>query len=123
VCNVTCAELLTETENTFLIGSTITFYLTVEINLSPVESGIFILHKDGVTLSRSNVNHTALDGKNVTYFLYDAQSADSGVYQAEHISTHAMLFTNRLNVSIINLNPSSIISQLPSSTSNSKLCS
>ena len=42
----TCAGLTTDIENTastFLIGSTITLYLTVTINLSPIDSqGSFI---------------------------------------------------------------------------------
>ena len=102
---------------TFSIGSTITFYLTVKINLSPVDSqGAFILHKDDMLLDREN--NVTFDSNSSAYHLIDAQPADSGEYYAEHLSQHAMLFTNRLFINVTNatnLNPS-VTSQQHTST-------
>ena len=91
------------------------------INLSPAESGFSVLYKDGNILIRSNFSITTLDSKNTVFHLNDAQLTDSGVYQAEHISTHAMLFTNMLLINITNLNPSSTVSQPHSTTLRSEL--
>ena len=124
-CNITCAGLATDIENTttFSIGSTITFYLTVKINLSPIDRQLdhsgFILHKNNIPLIRENVT---FDRENFTYRLYNAQPADSGVYYGERISRHAILLTNRLFINVTNvsnLNPS-ITSQQLISISTSK---
>lgn len=124
-CNVTCASITTDMKNTsaaYLIGSTITLHLMLEPYLSAlVEGGGFVLYKDEAALMRSNVNLTSLGSGSVMYHLYDAQPTDSGVYYAEHISTHAVLFTNRLFINISDLNPSSTTSQPHTSKISSKL--
>lgn len=118
---MTCASLTTDTTNpaaTYPIGSTITLHLMVMINLSPTESGFPILYKDG---NISNLNFTMLDNENTVYILNNAQLTDTGVYHAEHISPHAMLFTNTLFINITNLNPSSTALQTHSTTIRSEL--
>ena len=122
-CNVTCASLTTNGTNsvaTFLNGSTITLHLKVNISLSPTESGSFVLHKDGGSFSRSNINVTMLDSGNTIYHLYNAQHADSGMYQAEYIGTHPRLFSNTLFITVTSLNPTSTPSQLQPTMINSK---
>ena len=125
ICNVTCASITTDMKNiaaTYLIGSTITLHLMVELHLSALaEGGGFVLYKDEAALMRSNVNLTTLGSGSVMYHLYDAQPTDSGVYYAEHISTHAMLFTNRLFINISDLNPSNTTSQPHTTKISSKL--
>ena len=118
---MTCASLTTDTTNSaaiYSIDSTITLHLVVMINLSPTESGFPVLYKDG---DISNLNFTMLDNENTVYFLNNAQLTDSGVYQVEHISPHAMLFTNTLFINITNLNPSSTALQTHSTTITSEL--
>ena len=117
-CNTSCAGLKTDINGTatFPVGSTITFYLTIKIYLSPIDSqGIFLLFKDDESLSRDNF---IFDSQNVVYHLHVAQPSDSGVYYAEYISQHVTLLTNRLFINIAILNPS-ITSQQHTSTSTS----
>ena len=121
---MTCASLTTNGTNslaTLLFGSTITLHLRVNISLSPKDSGFFVLRKDGDLFNRSNINVTVLDNKTIIYHLYDAQPTDSGVYQAEYIGTHPILFTNELFIIVTSLNPSSTMSELHPTMINSKL--
>ena len=120
---MTCASLTTNATNpaaTYSVGSTITLHLMLMINLSPTESGFPVLYKDGNVLI-SNFSIVTLHNKNIVFYLNDAQLTDSGVYQAEHISTHATLFTNTLFINITNLNPSSTVLQSHSTTLRSEL--
>ena len=121
---MTCASLTIDTTNPaaiYPIGSTITLHLMLMVNLSPAESGFPVLYKDGNILIPSNFSIITLDHKNTIFYLNDAQLTDSGVYQAEHISTHAMLFTNTLFINITNLYQSSTVSQPHSTTLRSEL--
>ena len=125
-CNVTCASLTANGINsvaTYLFGSTITLHLKVNISLSPTESGFFVLHKYGGSFNRSNISITVLDNRNIMYHLYNAQHADSGMYQAEYIGTHPRLFSNTLFITVTSLNPTSTPSQLQPTMINSKWCS
>ena len=60
-----------------------------------------ILRKNGSPVIGSNVNHTSLDLPQVNYYIHNAQLSDSGVYDAEYIGTHSMLFTNQILVTVV----------------------
>ena len=110
ICNQTCSRLTVD-NTTFIANSNIAFYLTVIVNTSPDDHGTMILRKDGLSVSGSNVNHTSLNLLQVTYYIFNVQPKDSGVYDAEYNGMHATLFTNKMSIKVIEINYTSSSSQ------------
>lgn len=109
-CSDGCGILTIDSNTTdFYQNSNITFYSTVKANLlAPTaddELGFFIFLKDGDHINNPNrTNHSVITSPNITFYIFNAQFSDGGVYQFKFISPHADLYTNRLSIKI---NPSS----------------
>ena len=118
-CNDVCARLTVVNSNKteFYQNSNVTFYAEVEPNLLqsvmiPGNEGVFILLKDGNPINRHNISHTPVNKPNITFHLYDLQVSDDGVYQFVYSNQYSDLYTNRLSITIININPNNTTSKL-----------
>ena len=101
----------------FYQNSEVTLYGEVEPNLwqsvmVPGDEGVFVLLKDGHPINRQNISHTAVNRPNITFHLSDVQVSDNGVYQLMHSSRHADLYTNKVSITVISINPSNTASKL-----------
>ena len=100
-CSTGCAKLTILNDSDVIpVNSTIIFHATVTINLSPADDSFFGILKDDVHLNSSRVNYTTITDKSITFYIYNIQPEDSGVYQVTYVSQHAELLTNRLSIEV-----------------------
>lgn len=100
-CSRGCAKLTILNDSDVIpINSTIIFHATVTINLLPADDSFFVILKDDDHLNSSRVNYITMTDKSITFYIYNIQPEDNGVYQLMHISQRAELLTNRLSFEV-----------------------
>ena len=90
----------------------------------PGNEGVFILLKDRNPINRHNISHTAVNKPNITFHLYDLQVSDDGVYEFVYSNQHSdlQLYTNRLSITVIGINPSNTASKLQYTSTINVMC-